>query len=107
MYVVKLIRGGSVFLITCVQEHNVIAMRIDITQWKIQITCYWKFVGRVRRGKFHGVKNTSATSLNPLLALVLSFCLITAPSLLPLAGGVEWNPGPPKLQSKLRVEIKC
>ena len=85
-------------------------MGIDIAQWRVEIGRYWKFIGRTRhsRGKSQGVKTASATTCHPLLALLLSFCLTTAPSLLLMAGDVERNPGPPKLQSKcdLRVETK-
>ena len=79
-----------------------IAMGIDVTQWRIQIARYWKFAGRTRhrRGKSPGVKAASGTSCSPLLALLLSFCLITAPSLLLQAGDVERNPGPTKTQSE-------
>ena len=86
----------------CMQGHGVIVMGIDVTQWRIQIAHYWKFAGRTRhsRGKSPGVKADSATSCNSLLALTLSFCLITAPSLLLQAGDVERNPGPPKIQSE-------
>ena len=79
-----------------------IAMGIDVTQWRIQIARYWKFAGRTRhrRGKSPGVKAASAKSYSPLLALLLSFCLITAPSLLLQAGDVERNPGPTKTQSE-------
>ena len=79
-----------------------IAMGIDITQWRIEIAKYWRYAGRRRhsREKSQGVKTASPTSCSPLLAMMLSFCLITAPSLLLIAGDVERNPGPPKLQSK-------
>ena len=88
---------ANVFLITCIQEHDVSAMGIDITQWRIQIARYWRYAGRRRhsRRKTRGVKTASATTCSPLLVL-MSFCLITAPSLLLVAGDVERNPGPPK-----------
>ena len=79
------------------QEHKVITMGIDITQWRIEIERCWKFAGRKRsRQKSKGVKTVTATTLlcKPLLALLLSYCLITAPSLLLQAGDVERNPGP-------------
>ena len=83
-----------------------IAMGIDITQWRIEIAKYWRYAGRRRhsRGKSQGVKTATATSCSPLLALWLSFCLIIAPSLLLQAGDVERNPGPPKLESKSRIQ---
>ena len=103
-------RDSNVFLITCIQDHDVIAMGIDITQWRIQIARLWKYAGRRRhsRRKTQGVKTASATTCNPLLVL-MSFCLITAPFLLLVAGDVERNPGPPKLQSKCdsRHELFC
>ena len=75
-------------------------MGIEVTQWRVEIARYVKFAGRTRhgRGKSPGVRAASATSCSPLLALLLSFCLITAPSLLLQAGDVESNPGPPKIQ---------
>ena len=86
------------FLMTCMQGH--VAMGIEVTQWRVEIARYVKFAGRTRhgRGKSPGVRAASATSCSPLLALLLSFCLITAPSLLLQAGDVERNPGPPKIQ---------
>ena len=92
----------TIFFVMCMQGHGVIEMGINVTQWRIQIARYWKFAGRTRhsRGKSPRVKADSATSCNPLLTLTLSFSLITAPSLLLLAGDVERNPGPPKIQSE-------
>ena len=88
------------FLMMCMQGH--VAMGIEVTQWRVEIARYVKFAGRTRhgRGKSPGVRAASATSCSPLLALLLSFCLITAPSLLLQAGDVERNPGPPKIQSE-------
>ena len=82
------------------QGHYVIAMGIDITQWRVEIAKYWKFAGRKRhsRRKLQGVKTVSVATCNPMLTLLLTFCLITAPSLLLQAGDVERNPGPPKEQ---------
>ena len=70
-------------------------MGINITQWWVQILHYWKFVSREHhnQGKCHG---KSTAPVNSTLALMLSFVLITAPSLLLQAGDVERNPGPPK-----------
>ena len=51
-----------------------IAMGIDITQWRIEIAKYWRYAGRRRhsRRKTQGVKTASLTSCNPLLAMIVS-----------------------------------
>ena len=71
-------------------------MGIDLSQWRVQIGLYYKYVGRTRahRGGCKAGAASSSARCSPMLALTMVFCLITAPSLLLQAGDVERNPGP-------------
>ena len=71
-------------------------MGIDLMQWRVQIALYYKFAGRSRasRGRCKAGAASGSARCSPVLALMMAFCLLTAPSLLLQAGDVERNPGP-------------